>query len=487
MIINFYGIMRSGIHSSIGWLIQNLNHKVFLYNNIKDSINYDDRLIKINDSRVESIKKYLNDNLNELNNDSIIIKSFESKKLNFNKKYKSCELNIIIIRNPIANLSSSIKYIQTNGTCKDIKKDINFDNLWLEYAKECNNETNFLLNKIVIIYDKFIQNDEYRINIFNLLNTKLKTQFILKYNNIPILKMGNGSSYNINNFNTNNLLNRDENNIDIIRIKKNPTVCKYLPIFFNNTNIYGILITTYKRKNNTSYSNLINISNFLKSQIYQNFMIYLIGDEYEDKEEFNKIINLFPSDKLVSLNTNFSFRKDYFNINRNKWTCGGQYAKYLFTKKMIEDGIKYYLHLDDDDIWKNDHINEINKIILNFPLVDFIVCKAKYGNGYLPKEYNNLDKLNLNYNNIEILPKNSVHSSWMINLNTFGKRLIELYEQRLKKIDDIKNKIKDEHLFKPFDAVTLENIQYLQSINKLNCIYSSKITVIKKNDCNIPV
>ena len=50
-------------------------------------------------------------------------------------------------------------------------------------------------------------------------------------------------------------------------------------------------------------------------QTYQNYHIFLIGDDYEDEEEFNQIVSLFPSEKIYSYNNKFSYRENYFSLN----------------------------------------------------------------------------------------------------------------------------------------------------------------------------
>ena len=189
MIINSFGIMRSGIHCILGWIIQNLeDNSVNFYNNIKNTNNLKDRLIKKNDTRIDDIRNKISEDLNS----KYIIKSFESKNLNFYKPNKT-DINIIIIRNPYNNLSSSIKYIEINGYHQDIKINEDFDKLWLEYSNFFINNNNY----IKILYDKFIIDEKYRNDISK------KIGFKLNNNNLPHLKMGGGSS-----FNTNDYLNR---------------------------------------------------------------------------------------------------------------------------------------------------------------------------------------------------------------------------------------------------------------------------------------
>jgi hypothetical protein len=250
-------------------------------------------------------------------------------------------------------------------------------------------------------------------------------------------------------------------------------------------NKFAVIICTYYRKNNSSYKNLLNIHNFLMSQTYQNFKIFLIGDDYTKKNEFIDIVNLFPKDKLYSYNNNKSYRDNYFKLNHNKWSCGGMASRYIGIKQALKENFKYYLHLDDDDFWTNNHIKEINNVINAKPQVDFLVSKSKYRNRILPREFT--DKtVGIEYNNFIPKPANSVHSSWTINLQTLGNELIELYQKRIECIGKIKKNKINEKLLPAFDKIILNKINKLQCENKIKCIYIDKCTVTKKTDINIP-
>lgn len=223
MIINSFGIMRSGIHCILGWIIQNLeNDSVNFYNNIKNVNDLNNRLIKKTDTRIDDIRDKITENKSKN-----IIKSFESKNLEF---YKLCkdEINIIIIRNPYNNLSSSIKYTKNHGEHPDIKINENFDNLWIKYSNLFIENNNF----IKILFDKFITDETYRIEISK------KIGFKLKKNTLPYLKMGGGSSF----LNINKVLLRQDmyiNNKNLIRIKNNIKITK-------NWNLINNLISEKK-------------------------------------------------------------------------------------------------------------------------------------------------------------------------------------------------------------------------------------------------
>ena len=435
---------------------------------------------------------------------------------------------------------------------------------------------------------------------------------------------------------------------------------------------FAVIIATYRRKNNTSYNNLLNVHKFLINQTYQNFKVFLIGDDYSDQDEFNKIVSLYPEDKIFSYNNNVSYRTGIFKDPMNLWRNGGALARAIGIKRAIEEGYNYYLHLDDDDIWLHNHIEVINNTINSFPEVDFMVNKSQYEDRFLPATqqeeelYNAkwlrtqwvqgekgvgphieiylpeiseeealnyiasqpdlIDSYGINtkaatkhyrefgyeegraidifnpdsylsmnsdlqalfgsdtkaatvhyikfgyaenrtystcrkclplelfksgegklfatenkvrffkniphgkkwwyhkplsdltikkpegwmeeeeilmleaianksrleydkkiyYNNFTVKSENSVHSSWTVNLKTLKNLFIQIYSDRAKKIEQLKNKEFEEYEFDPLDANLLDNIRILQEKKKIKCIYIPHCTVIKKTDRNIP-
>ena len=249
---------------------------------------------------------------------------------------------------------------------------------------------------------------------------------------------------------------------------------------------FAVIIATYRRKNGTSYNNLLRVHKFLMNQTYQNFKVFLVGDDYDNQEEFDKIVSLFPQDKIFSYNNNISYRTAYFKIAYNKWCVGGILARNIGIKQAVKEEYKYYLHLDDDDIWTNNHIEIINNTITDFPEVDFIVNKSKYKNSTLPKEFHKKSNIAVKYNNFNPIPRNSVHSSWTINLKTLGDKIINIYNNSIKIIDCIKNKEISEYRLKPHDASILKELNNLQRKNKIKCIFIPNCTVQKDTDVNIP-
>lgn len=246
----------------------------------------------------------------------------------------------------------------------------------------------------------------------------------------------------------------------------------------------AVIICTYQRPNNKSKEYLNKMFKMLENQTYQDFKVFIIGDCYEDNNEFEELCKNYQGD-IYYYNSPIHFRKNYFTIEMNKWSSGGSNSRFIGIKKALDEKYDYYFHLDDDDLWSPNHIENAVTYIKQFPLVDFMICKSNYENIILPREAHKIKTKN--YNNFIISQCNSVHSSWIINLNTLGVFLTEKFTYRLNIINEIKNKKIKEYELNPFDASLLINLKNLQKIGKIKAICILERTVTKESDCNIPI
>lgn len=222
----------------------------------------------------------------------------------------------------------------------------------------------------------------------------------------------------------------------------------------------------------------------LENQTYKNFKVFIVGDNYTDHSEFETLCQSYKGE-IYYYNSPIHFRNGYFNIPINKWSCGGMNSRFIGIKQAIKEGYDYYLHLDDDDFWSPEHIHNVYKYIISFPKVDFMISKSHYKNTILPREHNKI--IHKKYNNFTIKPCNSVHSSWVVNLNTIGDFFIKSMTHRINIINKIKNKHIKETELSPFDAHLLSGLQSLQKLKRLNAICILETTVRKKSDINIPI
>lgn len=172
---------------------------------------------------------------------------------------------------------------------------------------------------------------------------------------------------------------------------------------------FGICIATFQRPSGRSPKCLIDTFNCILKQTASNWHIYLVGDKYENNEEFEKLVQLFPyQHKLTYINLPHAVERENVKHPFELWKIAGCNAFNTSNKMALEDGCDYLLHYDDDDIWHPKKIQILNYIcsIYNNPL--FVYHYSTHTNPPLiPREtITELGKNNL-------LPRscNVIHSS----------------------------------------------------------------------------
>lgn len=182
----------------------------------------------------------------------------------------------------------------------------------------------------------------------------------------------------------------------------------------------GILIPTYQRSDGKTPFYLKRALESVKNQIYNNYHVYLIGDKYENNEEFiNLSYDIIDKDKITSYNLPFALeREKYKNEPIKLWNCGGVNATNYGIELALKDGINYICRLDHDDWWENDHLSNISE---NLEDNVIIATKARY-------TYNRI--LPLNYTN-PYYPQscNLIHSATCIKFSEIPLRYRDVYEE----------------------------------------------------------
>ena len=148
----------------------------------------------------------------------------------------------------------------------------------------------------------------------------------------------------------------------------------------------AIIIATYQRKDNTTPEYLTRALNSIKSQIYQDYHVYLIGDRYEDNDEFIQLSNIIPSDQITAVNLPIAVERErYPQGGIQLWRCGGANAANYGIELALADGYHYHCRLDHDDYWAPNHLLSINEIIKLYSPA-FIYTKSEHIEGILPKD-----------------------------------------------------------------------------------------------------
>lgn len=177
----------------------------------------------------------------------------------------------------------------------------------------------------------------------------------------------------------------------------------------------AIIITTYYRPDKMSKYYLERNLNSLKNQTYRNFKIFLIGDKYEEEQEFNLFSKMCDNMYCENL-THAKERERYKGIKL--WCSGGVNACNVGIKKALLDGYDWIINMDHDDYFLPTHIEDITKLITKNSV---FVCS------------------NSNYKNLSILPNisgkyipvggNLVKSSACVNFSKINITFRDVYEE----------------------------------------------------------
>jgi glycosyltransferase involved in cell wall biosynthesis len=144
----------------------------------------------------------------------------------------------------------------------------------------------------------------------------------------------------------------------------------------------GITLHTYQRADGQTPHLLSRTIQSIVNQSYQNFKIFIVGDKYEDNQEFEDVINGFVeiADKIFYENLHFAHERDkYLGVNNSAlWNCGGANALNHANNLAKAHGITKVCHIDHDDIWLPNHLELIAKAIVEKNNPAFIHTLSQY-------------------------------------------------------------------------------------------------------------
>lgn len=124
----------------------------------------------------------------------------------------------------------------------------------------------------------------------------------------------------------------------------------------------GIVIATYMKPDGSTKEHLKRALLSVKNQSFQDYKIALIGDKYENEEEFFELSKIIESDKIIAINLERAIEREKFT-GRELWVCGGVNACNIGIELLLNEGIYYICNLDHDDWYFDDHLYLINETI----------------------------------------------------------------------------------------------------------------------------
>ena len=142
-----------------------------------------------------------------------------------------------------------------------------------------------------------------------------------------------------------------------------------------------ITVATHRRKDGSSPSKLVKLWEGLENQTYTNWILYLTGDHYDDENEWKSLP--FANDRRVKM-FNFPEPGERGKLEKSQmWANAGLAAMNDAIRRLLHDGFEWAVHLDDDDHWDADHLQNIVAGIRTG--ATFVMTSSQHMRGFLPR------------------------------------------------------------------------------------------------------
>ena len=186
---------------------------------------------------------------------------------------------------------------------------------------------------------------------------------------------------------------------------------------------FGIVISTYRREDGSTPEVLKRALDSVFNQTYRNFKVFLVGDRYEGENEVLELLKNYDSNKISFVNLKEAKERDNHKEKRAIWSYGGVNAINYGLGVLLNEGYEYICHLDHDDWWSLNHLEEFNKC-LNIKTYNWLCTKSTYRNPnvFLPKIDGDTEYINFQ-------PRSSalIHSSVCMNFKEINLQYRDLY------------------------------------------------------------
>lgn len=123
----------------------------------------------------------------------------------------------------------------------------------------------------------------------------------------------------------------------------------------------AVVTATYQRGDGNTPLVLKRAINSLSKQSHTDWKFFLIGDAYENQDEFNSFSSYLPAEKIYTENLPISIEREKYPPGMDRWHVSGITPVNTGIKRALEEGFDYVALLDHDDIWYSDHLELINK------------------------------------------------------------------------------------------------------------------------------
>jgi glycosyltransferase involved in cell wall biosynthesis len=186
---------------------------------------------------------------------------------------------------------------------------------------------------------------------------------------------------------------------------------------------FAIIIPTYRRNDGKTIEFLERSIDSIFSQTYQKFKIFLIGDKYDNESEVYNLIEKYDKLKIFFKNLKIAKERDIYDDKWAIWSYGGVNATNVGIEYAIDENFDFICHLDHDDWWFDNHLEEIKKCI-DKTKCDWMCTKSTYRN-----INTHFPPIQTNEKYLEFLPtpERVIHSSVCFNIKTLPLRYVDIF------------------------------------------------------------
>jgi glycosyltransferase involved in cell wall biosynthesis len=188
---------------------------------------------------------------------------------------------------------------------------------------------------------------------------------------------------------------------------------------------FAVSIATYMRPDGKTPFYLERALTSVFEQKHKDFKVFVIGDNYANLTEINKLLLKFPSNMLFFENLPIAKEREAYSDKKLVWLYGGVTAVNHSISKALNESFEYVCHLDHDDYWEKDHLFEINECIKETSAL-WVCTKSTHGTtGQILPNFQHDSKI------LEAYPASSKlsHSSVGMNFKEIPLRYRDVFAQ----------------------------------------------------------
>lgn len=226
---------------------------------------------------------------------------------------------------------------------------------------------------------------------------------------------------------------------------------------------FAIAMSTYRRSDGSTPEYITRALNSVLSQTHQDYKMFLIGDHYDNEEEFNSFGSAFSAEKIYKRNLPVAVERSKYDMgSRQLWCSGGANAYNTLIDEILAQGYEWVCHLDHDDYWADDHLERINEVICSQNDAACVyTCSTHPILGCLPRVQPLDGRVYFSYPK----PVNVIHSSTCINFRLVNLRYRDVFAETGQVLEA------DIDMWNRLEKYCIENSLKSYLIAKLTCYH----------------